>query len=351
VKSCGDFFLEYEKILHFEEFKNFLINRKFNMPMKSESPKYKSPLNYTGNKYRILPQILPHVPKNIDTMVDLFCGGATVGINVPCKNVKFVDGNPRVIGLLRYLASCDFNQLLHVLENFIEHYHLSYSAQNTYAYYKNLTQDKNYNNGLKEYNKEGFYQLRADYNSILDKDSEIANQMLYLLMVYAFNNDIRFSRCGHFNLPVGKTDLNKQNINKLKDYISRVQQINAEFICSDFRSQCVTELIELADFVYMDPPYLITDAVYNESGQWGVQQEEELLEIINNMLSINKPFMLSNVLCKEGSSNEPLMNWVREHFKEIKVIDIDYHYKGASYNKKNRNANEREIIIIPKKRV
>jgi site-specific DNA-adenine methylase len=201
----SDCFLEYEKILHFEEFKNFLINRKFNMPMKSESPKYKSPLNYTGNKYRILPQILPHVPKNIDTMVDLFCGGATVGINVPCKNVKFVDGNPRVIGLLRYLASCDFNQLMHVLEHFIEHYNLSYSAQNTYAYYKNLTQDKNYNNGLKEYNKEGFYQLRADYNSILDKDSEIANQMLYLLMVYAFNNDIRFSRCGHFNLPFLKS--------------------------------------------------------------------------------------------------------------------------------------------------
>ena len=42
----------------------------------------KSPINYTGNKFRILNQIQPYFPKNIGTMVDLFCGGATVGINV-----------------------------------------------------------------------------------------------------------------------------------------------------------------------------------------------------------------------------------------------------------------------------
>ena len=59
----------------------------------------KSPLNYTGNKYRILSQILPHMPKKIDLMVDLFAGGATVGLNVEAKNVVFVDSNIRVINL------------------------------------------------------------------------------------------------------------------------------------------------------------------------------------------------------------------------------------------------------------
>lgn len=47
----------------------------------------KSPLNYTGNKYRILEQLNPLFPKQIDVMVDMFCGGATVGLNVPCKKV------------------------------------------------------------------------------------------------------------------------------------------------------------------------------------------------------------------------------------------------------------------------
>ena len=34
-----------------------------------------SPLNYTGGKYKLLPQILPLFPKDIDVFVDLFCGG------------------------------------------------------------------------------------------------------------------------------------------------------------------------------------------------------------------------------------------------------------------------------------
>ena len=35
----------------------------------------KSPLNYTGGKYKLLPQILPLFPNEIDTFIDLFGGG------------------------------------------------------------------------------------------------------------------------------------------------------------------------------------------------------------------------------------------------------------------------------------
>lgn len=46
-----------------------------------------SPLNYTGGKYKLLPQILPLFPKDIDVFVDLFCGGCNVGINVDCSKI------------------------------------------------------------------------------------------------------------------------------------------------------------------------------------------------------------------------------------------------------------------------
>ena len=48
----------------------------------------KSPLNYTGNKYRIMDQMRRHFPENIECMVDLFCGGATVGLNKTGKATK-----------------------------------------------------------------------------------------------------------------------------------------------------------------------------------------------------------------------------------------------------------------------
>lgn len=37
----------------------------------------KSPLNYVGGKYKLLPQILPLFPDRIRTFYDVFGGGAT----------------------------------------------------------------------------------------------------------------------------------------------------------------------------------------------------------------------------------------------------------------------------------
>lgn len=47
----------------------------------------KSPLNYTGGKYKLLPQLLEIFPKEIDTFVDLFAGGGNVAVNpnLPCE--------------------------------------------------------------------------------------------------------------------------------------------------------------------------------------------------------------------------------------------------------------------------
>ena len=307
----------------------------------------KSPLNYTGNKFRILDQIQPYFPKKIDVMVDLFCGGATVGLNTECNKVIFIDNEPRIIWLLKYLSGCNIDKLLNELFVLIDNYGLSCSFKNGYKYYRQQILGGNPNNGLKDYNSNGFYKLRDDYNAILNKNTATANKLLYLLIVYGFNNDIRFSKDGKYNLPVGKTDLNNSNVKKLTEYIERVKNIQAEFICGDFCSQHIQQIIRKADFVYMDPPYLITDAVYNESNKWREQNEYELIRLMNFLLDNKKSFVLSNVLEKQGRRNEPLFYWTTTRKNDINIVDIDYHYRSASYNKKNRNAKEREVIICP----
>ena len=307
----------------------------------------KSPLNYTGNKFRILDQIQPYFPKKIDVMVDLFCGGATVGLNTECNKVIFIDNEPRIIWLLKYLSGCNIDKLLNELFVLIDNYGLSCSFKNGYKYYRQQILGGNPNNGLKDYNSNGFYKLRDDYNAILNKNTATANKLLYLLIVYGFNNDIRFSKDGKYNLPVGKTDLNNSNVKKLTEYIERVKNIQAEFICGDFCSQHIQQIIRKADFVYMDPPYLITDAVYNESNKWREQNEYELIRLMNFLLDNKKSFVLSNFLEKQGRRNEPLFYWTTTRKNDINIVDIDYHYRSASYNKKNRNAKEREVIICP----
>ena len=305
----------------------------------------KSPLNYTGNKYRILNQIIKYFPKNQYSLLDLFCGGATVGINSNANKVYFVDNRKQIIDLLNHLAKVDFNKFLLDIESLIKKYNLSYSAKFGYKFYKNNLQDTNPNNGLKKYNEIAFYKLREDYNSLKDKSTDKANKLLYLLMVYGFNNDIRFSNLGNFNLPVGKTDLNKNNINKIKNYNLKISTFDYEFICDEFYSKNIYELAKTVDFVYMDPPYLITTAVYNENNGWSTDLEYKLLDFLNYLININKPFILSNVLEKRGKKNEPLSYWLYKNKDLIEVIDINYHYRSASYNKIDRNASEREIIV------
>ena len=67
----------------------------------------KSCLNYTGGKFKLLDQILPLFPKDINTFVDIFCGGANVGINVNANKIICNDKQSQVISLFKMLKEYD----------------------------------------------------------------------------------------------------------------------------------------------------------------------------------------------------------------------------------------------------
>lgn len=304
----------------------------------------KSPLNYTGNKIRTLDQIFPFFPKKDVKMLDLFCGGANVGINTDYKNVTFIDSSKNVIEILKYFYSNEFSITLKTIEKIISEFNLSNSYKNGYDHYSKKIMDLNKNNGLKEFNKIGYYRLRKHYNDVARNQRE-KSIYLYVLMLYAFNNDLRFNKNEEFNLPVGKTDFNSVNYRKLETFHSYLKGKNYKFINSDFRSGVTREHINNNQFIYMDPPYLITEAVYNKGSNWNLNTEIELLELIKQMIHNNKKIILSNIISKDNMINRPLSDFVLEYSDQIKVIDIDYHYRSSSYNKTNRNLNEREVII------
>lgn len=309
----------------------------------------RSPLNYTGNKHKLLKEIIPKIPIKAQKILDLFCGGTSVGLNSKVEEVIFIDKNEKLINLLKFFQKNKFEYILKKLEEEVDKYDLTNSYKNTYKYYKEKIKqeklDENENNGLRSLNRVGYLKLREDYNSLEDKDSEEANIKLYLLMLYAFNNDMRFNHYGNFNLPVGKTDLNNANIKKLKIYLEYIEKKKFEYICMNFNEIKIKKIIEKVDFVYLDPPYLITTAVYNESDGWKENDEIKLLELLDYLLKINKPFILSNVLCKGDKYNEYLNKWIKQNKSKILVEYLDMNYKSASYNKKNRITKEVEIIV------
>lgn len=303
----------------------------------------KSPINYTGNKYRILPQFINYFPKDVNKCMDLFTGGATVAINLLANEIIAIDNNPKIINLLKFLKKQDYFKLINKIDKLIEKYGLSNSYKYGYSHYKEYVEG---NNGLKKYNIEAFNKLKNDYNNLKNKNTDKANLYLYLLIVYAFNNDIRFNSKGEFNIPVGKTDMNKNNRDKLKEYIDICNNKHIQFICKDFRRLKIEDFNEL-EFVYADPPYLITDATYNENAGWGEKEEKELLKLLDKLHSKGIKFALSNVLQKRKLEvkNEILSDWLEENKGRYFVNKIDYHYRSASYNKKNRDGLEEEVLI------
>ena len=121
------------------------------------------------------------------------------------------------MGLLNVLRTTPKEHIINWIYATIEKYHLSLVSKNGYEFYHCES-----STGLGEYNKKGFNQLRETFNAKENMDAEYF-LMLYLLIVYSFNNQLRFNGKGKFNLPVGKRDFNKKMQSKF--YCNNIMSI------------------------------------------------------------------------------------------------------------------------------
>ena len=88
---------------------------------------------------------------------------------------------------------------------------------------------------MADYNREKYLKLRDDFNSLAVL-GEIDYSMLYILIVYSFNNQIRFNRKGEFNLPVGKRDFNSKMRSKVVLFSEELKKKDIQFMKKDFRA-------------------------------------------------------------------------------------------------------------------
>ncbi len=298
-----------------------------------------SPLNYTGGKYKLLPQILPLFPPKINTFVDLFCGGCNVGINVQAENIIFNDIDKNIGCLFNTFKNLGFETMLSSVKELVVKHNLSDTAKHGYDFY-NCDSSK----GLGEYNKSFFLELRNDFNKKKTFDYHYYI-MLYTLIVFSFNNQIRFNSKNEFNLPVGKRDFNIKMQDKLKAFIARLQEVDSSFSSVDFRKLDTLKLGE-NDFVYADPPYLITCASYNENGGWSENLEKDLLSFLEALHEQKIKFALSNVLRSKGKENIILLNWLDENKEKYKAIHLSHSYSNSNYQTKDKTTKSEEVLIV-----
>jgi len=111
-----------------------------------------------------------------------------------------------------------------------------------------------------KFNRESFNKLKSDFNNSEHDDL----YKFYVLLIYGFNRMIRFNRSGEYNLPVGNVDFNNNVVNALESYFKSVKTANIEFNNLDYLNFLKKVKPNKNDFLYFDPPYLITFSEYNK---------------------------------------------------------------------------------------
>lgn len=279
----------------------------------------KSPLNYIGGKYKLLDQIVPLFPNQINKFVDLFAGGCNVGINIKANEVIFNDNLTYLIDLYKVFQNQSLDFILHHIEKRIVEFNLSTT------------------------NQDGFLALRNTYNQNkhpLD---------LLVLIAYSFNHQIRFNNNHKYNNPFGK---NRSNFNEsikhnLIHFILKLKSSKYEFQNNNFDKFNFINLNN-DDFVYCDPPYLITNGTYNDGKRgftgWTSEEEIKLLSILEELNSKNVKFALSNVIEHNEKENIILKNWVNN--SNFKINYLNYSYSNSNYQQKNKKSNSSIEVLI-----
>mgnify|MGYP003327705531 CR=1 FL=1 len=221
-----------------------------------------------------------------------------------------------MIDLLSYLKSCNINEFLEKIDEIINKYRLS------------LT------------NRDGFNKLRADYNKSKQPEK------LFVLICYSFNHQIRFNNSLEFNTPFGmnRSTYNENIKNNLVNFVAKMHEQKIYFINGDFESFDYS-ILSKNDFVYCDPPYLITTGSYNDGkrgfGDWTLNCEKRLLNLLDNLDKKGIKFALSNVLIHNGEENTILIEWS----KKYKIHHISKNYNNSNYHSKAKAFETDEVVI------
>lgn len=291
----------------------------------------RSPFFYVGDKFKLLSQLEENFPKDIDRFIEPFCGGGSVFLNTDANQYLLNDIDSYMIQLHEFLMSYAENQ--EEFWNELKKYILEYNLSATFL-------DRNVPEQLRKefkktyfakYNKEAYTKLRSDFN--VTKDNMM---QLYMLLIYGFNRMLRFNGKGDFNLPVGNVDFNKNVVNALNDYFDYVADKDIIFFNTDFE-EFVKEIEPTKDdFVYLDPPYLITFSEYNKL--WNEDSEMRLIRFLDELDDSGIRFAVSNVLWHRKRYNGTFNEWAQKY----NIVQIESNY--ISYHD-NTEKNSIEVLV------
>lgn len=255
-------------------------------------------------------------PENINTFVDLFGGAFNVGINIEANKIIY-------------------NDIIHFISEIFKEWQ-GKSLSDTNNYIDDTIKKFN----LSPLNKKEFEIFREHYN--LTKNPAD----LFILICYSFNYQIRFNNNLKYNSSFGKeaSTMNSGIRKNLNKFIEKIQSKNIEFQTKDFDKFDFSDL-ESGDFVYCDPPYLISGAVYQDGKRgfkgWSQEDDLKLFKILDELNERQIKFALSNMTYSKSRYNEKLIDWASKY----NTYNLKMNYNGCNYQRK-ADGEHKDIEVL-----
>ena len=228
----------------------------------------------------------------------------------------YIEKNPKIFEIINGMFFTDYKSIINSIDKILNKY--------------DLTSD----------NETAFLKLRKDYN-----DKITYNWVtLYVLHCFSFNWLIRFNQNEEYNSSWSKghayyTERQRESIKQLKDKLTTndIKTYNDSIFNFNFN-----ELTQ-DDFIYFDPPYLNSGAVYNDTSRgfcgYTEEDEKQLLHILEELDKRHIKWGLSNNL---GYINSLLEKFILNY----NIHYINRNYNACNYIKKNIiKSNNSEIFV------
>lgn len=284
--------------------------------------KTKSPIFYSGNKFKLLDKIAQYIPSNKEgTFYDVFGGSGTMTLNFADKYKKAIynDFDVIVYKLFKWATTMSETGLNDLRNKMI-------ALDNRYNFFikdMNLTEIKAWitkNDITKRLEYEGWNNFLTYEN--VNKNSEA--DILWIATYCAFSHNLRFVKDGSFGKSYGAQVYRDP---AQFGFLSASRFKNIEYTNKSFQEIDINKLTE-NDFIYLDPPYLITDnGSYDD--KWTEELQKELYKFCEELDRRKIKWAMSGVFENKGIKNHSLKNWSTKNNYKVWSFNHTYSTNGT----------------------
>ena len=268
-------------------------------------------LKWAGNKFRVLPHLIPHIgdPKRY---IEPFGGSLSVALNISADE---------------YILN-DINKDLYCLYTNVDKEFVGECREL-------FTDDNN--------TRERYLELRKEFNS--EQDCRKRAKLFLYLNKHAFNGLSRYNSKGEYNVPYGKENKDsktgrivktkahfpEQELNYFRDVFSNRK---VEFFNTSFSDEALYKNVSSGDVVYFDPPYVPASDTANFTDYategFSYEQQVQLAELAESLANRGAKVIVSN-------HDTPVS---RELYKNAQIYPIEVRRSISAKGSSRKKANE-----------